>query len=362
MPSYRRSLTNGEGNVGIHIMMIGKSSDTSRSDYINTYYTDYLTNTGVSLVEGKVYNIRANATHNVPLPAQALAEYNLAGGRQSLSGVAGIPEAGTLGVFRFSNRDFDGQVWCNASGTEDPELGHLNDRSGYYSGHYMFPTVADSVFFPNPEPLEANIMDVDGQIRDWNDLYYLPDLENWRGVLPDQQSMQVEDALLKDIKIGPGYDHRQSLRRRYRAEYSGFIDEVNNGVNEIVQYGIRLAKPLAAQEGYTSYLGYTQYTLGLWPAYISAPDDNFKSAYRYRYQTHSDPLRNRLVIEVIHLGDEGSSPTLLADISSSAWWDQRKTDILSRIVPLTGYIWRDGYMSYDMDGNQEPYIMSRFDA
>lgn len=351
------SIAGGETNH-LNAMMIGKSSDPTRTDYTNTYYTDYGINWKerpvTAVQQGVMYTLRANVTHRVPLPIELVAEYDLAGGSSLQYSSTTIP--GTLGPLRFSNRDASGVV------TGD---GHATNRSGYYSCYHINPFTGSSnssegALVPTTS-FDGMLLDIDGQTRPYTDRYFVPRAGDWSGIFPSRRfSRRYPNSAIEAIRIGGGADRRADLRyalyRYYSSEYGPLSSETNEGYAEYVLYGIRLKGPSSAEKATHGYElqddHLVDYANNSFWAYLSpAPDDNFKCAYRYRWRTDDaiDLLQRRLIIEVVHLGDEGASPTALSTISSPAWWSQKEAEgkLIRRVFPLVGYSVRDARQEYD---------------
>lgn len=321
--------------VSTHVTMMGETSRIS-SKPLEIFSTDYKVKTS-RLAQGKIYTLRANVTTGRPLlPIDYVTDYNLAGGEgwtYTTTNMNPQPD-GVLGPLRFA-------------------ASHRNDQSGYYNW-YQLVGRKHNVHNPNGENLQEAIDATLGMNK-----YVVPTSDQWWGIYPsrpyyyfstDTVTLNVDDVMA----LG---SNNNLLRQSYKSDYSkGFSEDYAN--KDAIVYAIRFKKR-QIQEPVTFASDYDPASnTKTFHAYSSSPDDFLKCAYRYTRVGgrddwnlarpaifHPNPslvnanLTNRLVVDVVYLGEE-ATPTSLNQISNAQWWNDKKAKglVISRTFPAAGVV------------------------
>lgn len=329
--------------VETHIMLKGTSSKfaTPERDFTKTYYTDYTTvgkATGGRPQHGKVYTLKANATHRLSLPIEYAMEYNLAG--SELLQAIGLGWEGARGGYRFSYED--------PYGIHPNFRPHDNDQSGYYTWYELM-GIEHPTYNPgsNHKSIRTtpHLRDI-GQTYGGTVLsskYFIPEIDHWWGILPprafDWASSSSTNVPHECFQLG----YNQGQYYHGYAFYSR-LNSSNDGTDDAVWYAIRHAK--------SDDTPITQHTV-FWDditnsyvprTYQPLKNDLLRCAYRYTRvggknswdSSNNSNLTNQLRIDVVHIG-ENPSITSVTQIANQAWWDnQPPGSITTRIFPATG--------------------------
>lgn len=147
--------------------------------------------------------------------------------------------------------------------------------------------------------------------------------------------------------VGSGSDE---IEQSYLSDYSRSFS-VNDATSDATIYAIRFKARvhLSCVPFKANWWDYDAASGSTRPhTYPSAFDNSMKCAYRFRrvggklswVQSNNENLTNRLIIDVVYLGEE-SSPTELEAISDDSWWVAQSSagKVISRTFPASGYIY-----------------------
>lgn len=327
----------------VKVMLKGKSSRQPSTDYQNytdAWFTDYTLKSAGKVDNGKVYTLSAKATRHLNLPVQYVTDYNIKGG-------------GVLATI------YD-QASTTHVGSLDFATSHSNDDSGYYNGYKVTGEYHSSAN-PNRLSLPATIQEK------WGDEYIIPRIEQWWGIFPSsmpryeyQNRPSIHGYGIPNSPIKYGQDSepvavgsKDNLRRNlYSSEYSqAYV--TNNDTDNAVIYAIRFQARDTKCDDYDISTDYEPvsktYPSHLYPV---ARDNSMKCAYRYtrvggkldldwKKEGRPEKLDNRMVIDVVYLGEE-ANPTSLKTISDPQWWKnkQEKGLVFTKTFPFPGMQFR----------------------
>lgn len=328
MPNSRTA----SGIEEVQVILRGTSSryaSNPAKDYTKMYLTDFHKGGAQSKVKpGKIHILTARAILRVSLPIEYVTERNLAGGEgltYTASNLTSQPAA-LSGPLRFADSD-------------------RNDASGYYNWYKL--TGASHYIFNNRSTLSltsmymAPLKDMDGATVTLRDKYNIPRIDQWWGIFPNTSLRWTgtNEKLNQEEYMGA-----LSFNSAYKSDYSrGY--STDDATDDAVIYAIRFKSRVDNCTPITNTLHYSSGNIVF--RYLSAMDNSMKCAYRYTRKggsaTWSDSqnvnMDNRLIIDVVYLGDE-TTETTLSTISSPSWWSARQAEgkIISRTFPAAGDI------------------------
>lgn len=331
----RRRVSAASANV--RVMLTGTSSRPQTAtyrDYTNVWFTDYrvkISSRG-KVTPGRVHALTVKATQRLALPIEYVAEYNLAGGEGLTYAVTpdGLRPDG-VGPLRFATS-------------------HSNDQSGYYNW-YKVVGRHNAQYNPDTRNLQTEVDKTFGA-----DKYFIPTIEQWWGVYPsvpnvvrDWAGVTTSRSNIREfMAVGFG---RDLLRQSYYSDYSQSFTLPHGGsddTDDAVFYAIRFkAHTNVCSPGrYVVELDATT-NLQRINSYPPARDNLLKCAYRFRrvggrsaWATDNGNLSNRVIIDVVYLGEE-DSPTELSTISDESWWASKSAQglVISRSFPAAGQVY-----------------------
>lgn len=199
-----------------------------------------------------------------------------------------------------------------------------NNRVGEYASHY-YPGSPINVEFP---------------ASSLSSTYRLPDIYDYLGLFPHvvnfiESNENMTYDLFRFIYPGMGFaglfDGKMEMSQP-------IPDPDPSNPDGVVVYSIRFKPTNTPTNGDDYWSGGRM---------IGLLDNSHLSAYRIRRigklsATHdwrnpyTDPLRDRIVVDVVHLGDARANTTL-AEISDPAWWAANASQIIHRESPSTQY-------------------------
>ncbi len=239
------------------------------------------------------------------LPLEYVAEYNLAGGSQY-----GSP-------FNVSN---PAGATPTAAQT-DPDLrwatNHNNNQSGYYT-YYVLKGVTEGRYNPSGKNLFSDSFFTTGEGKG----YHLPSSQELTSVFPYRGATygySTYSNANEACEFG-------GIKKTFGADYTS----TGNGVC----YALRFKKGTGNPNDGSPISGSGPNVFPL------ADDNSMLCAYRYTCVgsfANDNNLDSQLKVDCVYLGEGGAS-TAITTISNDSWWNDRATEIVTRIFPAAGGI------------------------
>lgn len=281
---------------------VWNNSDGSRGSVL----VHAITNTSSGPIKRGYLMVRAGRLYikvNVrlgKLPLEYVAEHNLAGGYHYGRGFDSSVPPGALLISAQTEYSL---YWA---------LNRSNDQSGYYNWY-----VLNGKQHPTHNPEGRNLFH-DGFFKPGNPGHgwHLPSLHEMRSLFNENgyvkySSSIVQSAVKEACQFG-------SVKRTFDADYYS----TGNGVC----YAFRFKKSS------TSWGGSSDYPL--------ATDNSMLCAYRYTRVgslVADNNVNSYVKVECAYLGESGAS-TNITTIRDDAWWNARKSEVVTRIFPCTGFL------------------------
>lgn len=243
------------------------------------------------------------------LPLEYVAEYNLAGGYQYGSS-----------FYRAFNGDFwHGHEVSLASTSAQTDIplrwatNHANDQSGYYNA-YVCKGLYNDVYNPATKNIMNDAFFTTGAGKN----YHIPSYHEHVGAFSDWTSATYGSMV--DYQDIPEACEVGGILQTYTSDFYS----TGNGIG----YALRFKKG-------------TRHTSNE-PTVPLAATNSMACAYRYeRIGTMATYLNNtdHLKIQCVYIGDQSPLPDLKTKIAQESWWNaQSPSTVVTRILPVTGYI------------------------
>lgn len=262
------------------------------------------------IADGKRINLTLIMDKPAQQPVELVSNYVLAGGQSAKNiGLTEVLHPGGYGVLR-----------------AEPAIGD-NNRFGQYASHYF----SDS-------PVIAEFL-----ASSLSSTYRLPDIYDYLGAFPGNVEFKVSNTIdYEDLSkfIYPGMGFSGLFGSKMETSQPMPDPDPSNPDGAVV-YSIRFKPTNTPTKDFLN---------------IGLLDNSHLSAYRIRRigklgttddwrNPSTDPLRDRFVVDVVHLGDTRANTTL-AEISDPAWWVTNASLITHREFPALGRETIGRYMEY----------------